>query len=130
LCLSPGSSDGFKVGEHASVAVHADYTFVYPLAPADKGSTEVARTIVRRVLDVELSDPTKYQVTPGKLSILRYDRDLANSACDVHDGFLHPQFPSSAPTGAAPTGQATDPYDRSRDIQHSAKEPCGTVSRT
>jgi hypothetical protein len=120
----------FKAGEHASVAVHVDYTFVYPVAPADKGSTEVTRTIVRRVLDVEVADPRKYQATQGKLWILRFDQDLANSACDVYDGFLHPQFASAAPTGASPSGPTTDPYDRSRDIERSATDTCGTVSRT
>ncbi|WP_369248648.1 hypothetical protein [Streptomyces sp. R41] len=120
----------FKAGEHASVAVHVDYTFVYPVAPADRGSTEVTRTIVRRVLDVEVADPRKYRATPGKLWILRHDQDLANSACAVYDGFLHPQFASSAPTGASPTGPTTDPYDRSRDIERSATDTCGTVSRT
>ncbi|MET7722448.1 hypothetical protein [Streptomyces mirabilis] len=140
----------FKAGAHASVAIHMDYTFVYPLIQASKaskasgttetsgaptegsggGSTEVARTIVRRVLDLELLDPRKYQATPGKLSITRYDQDLGNTACDVYDGFLHPQFDSAAPTGAPPTGPTTDPYDRSRDIEHSGTETCGTVSRT
>jgi hypothetical protein len=143
----------FKAGAHASVAIHMDYTFVYPLIQADQaskasgasgatetpgasnegsggGSTEVARTIVRRVLDLELLDPRKYQATPGKLSILRYDQDFGNTACDVYDGFLHPHFDSSTPTGAPPTGPTTDPYDRSRDIQDSGTEACGTVSRT
>lgn len=143
----------FKAGAHTSVAIHMDYTFVYPLIQADQasktskapgttetsgaptegsggGSTEVARTIVRRVLDLELLDPRKYQATPGKLSITRYDQDLGNTACDVYDGFLHPQFDSAAPTGAPPTGPTTDPYDRSRDIEHSGTETCGTVSRT
>jgi hypothetical protein len=140
----------FKAGAHASVAIHMDYTFVYPLIQADQaskasgatetpgasnegsggGSTEVARTIVRRVLDLELLDPRKYQATPGKLSILRYDQDFGNTACDVYDGYLHPHFDSAAPTGAPPTGPTTDPYDRSRDIQHSGTETCGTVSRT
>lgn len=132
----------FKAGAHASVAIHMDYTFVYPLIQADQASkasgatetsgpsTEVARTIVRRVLDLELLDPRKYQATPGKLSITRYDQDLGNTACDVYDGFLHPQFVSAAPTGAPPTGPTTDPYDRSRDIRHSGTETCGTVSRT
>ncbi|MGW4981495.1 hypothetical protein [Streptomyces mirabilis] len=132
----------FKAGAHASVAIHMDYTFVYPLIQADQASkasgaketsgasTEVARTIVRRVLDLELLDPRKYQATPGKLSITRYDQDLGNTACDVYDGFLHPQFDSAAPTGAPPTGPTTDPYDRSRDIAHSGTESCGTVSRT
>ncbi|MFF4704163.1 hypothetical protein ACWC4D_16730 [Streptomyces sp. NPDC001288] len=53
-----------------------------------------------------------------------------NSACDVDDGFLHPQFPSQAPTGsAAPSGPSVDPYDRSRKIDD-GPEGCGTVSRT
>ena len=140
----------FKAGAHASVAIHMDYTFVYPLIQADQaskasgatetpgasnegsggGPTEVARTIVRRVLDLELLDPRKYQATPGKLSILQYEQDFGNTACDVYDGFLHPHFDSSTPTGAPPTGPTTDPYDRSRDIQDSGTEACGTVSRT
>ncbi|MEU0035383.1 hypothetical protein [Streptomyces sp. NPDC006333] len=124
----------FKAGTRASVVIHADYTFVYPLAQADGDSTEVARTIVRRVLDIEVSDPTKYQVTPGKLALLAYDEDLSNSACFVYDGFLHPQFDSAAPTGATPSGPAVDPYDRSRPLHHSDSDSdsasCGSVSRT
>ncbi|MGW2957197.1 hypothetical protein ACWDGI_01745 [Streptomyces sp. NPDC001220] len=119
----------FAKGKFAGVAVHADFTFVYPVVPVD-GSGEVTRTIVRRVIDTELPDPTRYQVTPGRLTLLRYDEDAGNSACDVNDGFLHPQFPSQAPTGsAAPTGPSIDPYDRSRKLGD-RPEGCGTVSRT
>ncbi|OAH16249.1 hypothetical protein [Streptomyces jeddahensis] len=120
----------FKEGERASVVVHADYTFVYPVTRAEKGSTEVTRTIIRRVLDLELSDPAKYQVTPGKLAVLRYDQEIGNSACDVYDGFLHPQFRSATPNGEAPTGSAVDPYDRSRELGADRDEECGTVTRT
>ncbi|NGO12261.1 hypothetical protein G5C60_32805 [Streptomyces sp. HC44] len=120
----------FKPGDHASVAIHADYTFVYALAPAHPDSTEVTRTIVRRVIDVQLSDPTKYEATPGRLAIVRHDQESGNTACDVYDGFLHPQFASDTATGAPPSGPATDPYDRSRDIGRSEPESCGTVSRT
>nr|WP_203614932.1 hypothetical protein [Streptomyces sp. SID13726] len=117
----------FTEGKHASVAVHADYTFVYPVVRTD-GTTEVTRTIVRRVLDVELPDPAKYQVTPGRLSVLRYDESAGNTTCDVYDGFLHPQFSSSTePTDPAPSGPTTDPYDRSEDIGR--VKDCGTVSR-
>ncbi|MGW7239236.1 hypothetical protein [Streptomyces sp. NPDC054804] len=119
----------FTKGKFAGVAVHADFTFVYPVVPVD-GSGEVARTIVRRVIDTELPDPTRYQVTPGRLTLLRYDEDAGNSACDVNDGFLHPQFPSQAPTSsAAPTGPSIDPYDRSRKLGD-RPEGCGKVSRT
>ena len=120
----------FKRGEHASVMVHADYTFVYPVAQAGGGSTEVERTIVRRVLDTQLLDPTKYQVTPGKLGVISYDEDIANSACEIYDGFLHPQFTTDAPSGAPATGPATDPYDRSKNLDPNRPDVCGTVTRT
>ncbi|MFF7469513.1 hypothetical protein [Streptomyces sp. NPDC008092] len=122
----------FAKGKYQGVAVHADYTFVYPVVRAD-GSTEVTRTIVRRVIDAELPDPTRYQVTSGRLTLLRYDEDAGNSTCGIDDGYLHPQFPSQAlaqdPTGSATaSGPPVDPYDRSRDI--GKEEACSKVSRT
>ncbi|MEU0435295.1 hypothetical protein ABZ153_27320 [Streptomyces sp. NPDC006290] len=123
----------FKAGKDASVAIHADYTFVYPVSPVGGNSTEVTRTIVRRVLDVTFSDPRKFRVTPGKLLIRYYTEDIGNSACDVYDGFLHPRFVSQSvsatPTDASPSGPTIDPYDRSRDIERSDTTDCGTVSR-
>ncbi|MEV6478702.1 hypothetical protein [Streptomyces sp. NPDC051576] len=120
----------FKKSEHSGVAIHADYTFVYPVVRTD-GSTEVTRTIVRRVLDLELLDPARYQVTSGRLSVVNYDSDFGNTACRIYDGYFHPDFPSAEPTGASPTGPTTDPYDRSKDLgQEQGDETCGTVSRT
>ncbi|MGX1367997.1 hypothetical protein RKD19_003356 [Streptomyces canus] len=118
----------FKAGDHASVAVHADYTFVYPVVQTN-GSTEVTRTIIRRILDVEVSDPSKYQVTPGKLTVVHWDQDINNSACEVYDGYLHPSFSSAEPTGADPTGPTSDPYDRSKPLDADRDKSCGTVSR-
>ncbi|MEU6356169.1 hypothetical protein ABZ896_43830 [Streptomyces sp. NPDC047072] len=118
----------FKAGDHASVEVHADYTFVYPVVQTN-GSTEVTRTIIRRVLDVEISDPAKYQVTPGKLTVVKWDQDINNSACDVYDGYLHPSFASAESEGPDPTGPTTDPYDRSETLDPNRDEACGTVSR-
>ncbi|MFJ4202634.1 hypothetical protein ACIP2Y_23810 [Streptomyces sviceus] len=118
----------FKAGDHASVAVHADYTFVYPVVQTN-GSTEVTRTIIRRILDVEISDPAKYQVTPGKLTVVNWDQDINNSACEVYDGYLHPSFGSSEPTGPDPTGPTSDPYDRSKPLDANRDKSCGTVSR-
>lgn len=119
----------FKKGEHSGALIHADYTFVYPVVRTD-GSTEVTRTIVRRVIDLELLDPARYQVTSGRLSVDNYDSDFGNTACQIYDGYFHPDFPSAEPTGAAPTGPTTDPYDRSKDIGEGGDETCGTVSRT
>ncbi|MFD3930605.1 hypothetical protein [Streptomyces sp. NPDC058614] len=119
----------FKAGENASVVVHADYTFVYPLVRTD-GSTEVARTVIRRVLDLVVSDPVKYQVTPGKLFVTRYDQEIGNSACDVYDGYFHPQFSTGEQEGELPTGPTLDPYDRSEGIDQNPAEGCGVTSRT
>ncbi|MGW2517131.1 hypothetical protein ACWC09_08880 [Streptomyces sp. NPDC001617] len=118
----------FKAGEQASVAIHADYTFVYPVVRTGD-SKEVTRTIVRRVLDIEMSDPAKYTVTRGKIAVVRYDQEVGNTACDVYDGYLHPQFNADAPTSAPPTGPTTDPYDRSKGIDDDRTKGCGTVSR-
>jgi hypothetical protein len=121
----------FKEGPDGAVDIHTDYTFVYALAPADPDSTEVARTVVRRIIDLRIGDPAKIRVTPGRLAVVRYDDDIANSACFVYDGFLHPILASADPTGAPPSGPAVDPYDRSRDLDDdSGSESCGTVSRT
>ncbi|MFJ5301370.1 hypothetical protein [Streptomyces sp. NPDC088350] len=121
----------FAKDARGDVTVHTDYTFVYPLVRTD-GSTEVARTIVRRVIDVRILDPARYQVTPGLLSLSSYNAEFGNSACDVYDGYLHPEFHSDAasPTGPSPSGPTTDPYDRSKSIGQGDNATCGTVSRT
>ncbi len=119
----------FEKGDQNGVAVHADYTFVYPVARTD-GSTEVTRTIVRRVLDFELLDATRYVATEGRLNVVQYSRDVGNSTCGVYDGYMHPEFPSSGPTGSPAAGPTTDPYDRSRGIPAGGAEQCGTASRT
>jgi hypothetical protein len=64
------------------------------------------------------------------LAVLGYLQDMANSACGIHDGYLHPQFASEAPRGEQPTGAAVDPYDRSRNPDPEPVEECGTVTRT
>ncbi|MFJ4850129.1 MULTISPECIES: hypothetical protein [unclassified Streptomyces] len=124
----------FREGEDRELALHADYTFVYPLVKAEGGSREVARTIVRRVIDFKVPDPTRFQVTKGKLYIAEYNQELSNSACFVDDGFLHPLFASDARAGAGSggrgTGEPVDPYDRSRDINAGQEEGCLSTSRT
>ncbi|GAA2440339.1 hypothetical protein ACFPFX_06645 [Streptomyces mauvecolor] len=114
----------------SGVVVHADYTFVYPLVKTAPGSTEVARTIVRRILDVHVSDPSVMRSTAGKLWIVSYDVDIANSACDSNDGYFHPDFADETPSGPSPSGSPVDPYDRSRDLTPDRPEGCGLVSRT
>ncbi|MEU2868124.1 hypothetical protein ABZ769_02820 [Streptomyces olivoreticuli] len=128
----------FKEDADDSVTIHADYTFVYPLTKRAQGSQEVARTIVRRVMDISILDPARFKVTPDKLTLRSFNVDIGNSACSIYDGVLHPGFPSSRPEASEPTGPAVDPYDRSRDLETGegtsgmagSSGRCGRVTRT
>ncbi|MEU3350541.1 hypothetical protein [Streptomyces sp. NPDC037389] len=120
------------------VTVHADYTFVYPLTKKDKGSKQVARVIVRRVLDTEVFDPARFHVVPGKLFVRHHAADIGNITCEVSDGFIHPVFPRLRPHHGKHdetdrSGPTVDPYDRSRDLgkgDSAHHSECGTVTRT
>ncbi|MFK8845933.1 hypothetical protein [Streptomyces sp. Ac-502] len=118
----------FEEGQDGALAVHADYTFVYPVVRAAQGASEVTRTVVRRVVDFEVNDPERFQATPGKLALARFDSDFGNTACEVYDGFLHPQFPDSR-SGSMTSGPTVDPYDRSKELSGDKSTGCGTVSR-
>ncbi|MFE6845552.1 hypothetical protein [Streptomyces sp. NPDC057686] len=118
-------------GKEAGQAnVLADYTFVYPFVKAKPGAEQVERTVVRREITFSIADPRKWQATAGKIWLEKYNVDLANSACDVYDGYLHPVFDEDTPTGPRPSGTPVDPYDRSRSVEAGGQEGCGTVSRT
>ncbi|MFD7627052.1 hypothetical protein ACFV7Q_13635 [Streptomyces sp. NPDC059851] len=110
--------------------VRVDYTFVYPFVKAKPGAAQVERTIVRREITFSVADPRTWEATAGKLWLEAYNSDLANSACDVHDGFLHPVFDEDAPTGPTPSGSPVDPYDRSTSLDTGQQGGCGTLSRS
>ncbi|MGW0605218.1 hypothetical protein [Streptomyces sp. NPDC002640] len=117
------------VGEGAdgAVAVTADYTFVYPVTRAAKGSTEVTRAVVRRVLELEMPDPSRYRTTAGRLMIKKYSSEWSNSGCEVTDGWAHPEFASDL-TGRGPAGGPTvDPYDRTGPVGED--DACGVYDR-
>ncbi|MFC7814808.1 hypothetical protein ACFUTR_09180 [Streptomyces sp. NPDC057367] len=113
-------------GKPGEIKVHADYTFVYPLAKSD-GGDHVERTIVRREITTLLLDPDRWYATPGKLAIEEYKVNTFNTACDVYDGYLHPVFPEDRTRA---TGPSVDPYDRSGEMRETQGEECGTVTRT
>lgn len=124
----------FAEREAGVVTVHADYTFVYPLTKKDKKSRQVARTIVRRVLDTEVPDPARFRVEPGKLVVRRHVMDIGNTTCEIHDGFIHPEFPRLTRHGegrdeSERSGPSVDPYDSSRELG-ARHDECGTVTRT
>ncbi|CAL9451900.1 hypothetical protein SUDANB6_02453 [Streptomyces sp. enrichment culture] len=112
------------------VKAPADCTLVHPLVRAHGDDDHVERTIVRRALTMTLSDPDRWDVTEGGLLPERYDVDIANSVCEVCDGYLHPAFPDGAAGGAPATGPAVDPYDRSRPLTGEREEGGGRVTRT
>ncbi|MBX7547208.1 hypothetical protein ABZX95_18635 [Streptomyces sp. NPDC004232] len=124
----------FSAGAAGEVRVHADYTFVYPLVRAGGKSggadAAVARTIIRRDLTFDLLDPRTWIATGGKLTVRSSGSEFYNTECGVHDGYFHPVFPDTAPTGAPATGPATDPYDRSKSVSDDHSKGCGTVTRT
>lgn len=115
-------------GKDGRVLIRADYTFVYPLAKAD-GGQEVARTIVRRALEVHVVDPVRFQATEGRIWLLDVGSEIGNDACRSGDGFIHPMFEADLYASPEPSGAEVDPYDRSRGLD-GADEECGTVSRT
>ncbi len=120
----------FEGGEPGQVVVHADYTFVYPLVrPGDEAET-VARTIVRRELTLNVADPARWIATEGRLAVERYQSRTYNDECGVHDGYLHPVFPGNSPTGAPPSGNPADPYDRTDPMSKLAEEGCWETTRT
>jgi hypothetical protein len=130
-------------GDHGTVQVKADYTFVYPVerAAGQGPDAEVTRTVVRREITLEMGDPAYVRTTPGRLFLTRDLEDIANSACGTHDGYLHPRFdsdaasatptPSGSPGGtASPSPEPTvDPYDRSHDLSGEKRQGCGRDSR-
>ncbi|MGW4166850.1 hypothetical protein ACWEGX_07980 [Streptomyces chartreusis] len=110
--------------------IRADYTFVYPLAKTG-GGNEVARAIVRRVVDVDVSDPAKYRGTEGRIWVYGIDGEISNDDCEIGDGRIHPLFQSDLMSGPESSGEAIDPYDRSRGVDPDRDtDECGTVSRT
>ena len=121
----------YEAGEPGQVRGRADYTFVYPMVKAESGADRISRTIVRRELTMLLSDPSRWNVTAGKLLVERYDAVYFNVACENDGGFLHPSFPTAAPTDNPPTGEARDPYDLDTPLGEVLDgEGCGTATRS
>lgn len=129
----------YKGDGSGGLAIHADYTFVYALRPAGPAAsgdsadgTDVARSIVRRIIDFDVADAASYQHTPGTLWLTNWEPIIGNSACGVYNGYLNPAFPSYLQSGAAPsepTGPTEDPYDRST-VPSQKAGVCGVDSRT
>ncbi|WP_307804745.1 hypothetical protein [Streptomyces sp. VRA16 Mangrove soil] len=116
----------YKEGERRAVDVSIDVTFVYPVASAEEGSDEVTRTIVRRELDISWDDAAWVGRDPTTFSVRKYYVDSTNAGCDVHNGYLTPDFENTED----PDGPAVDPYDRDEPISGAGNGKCGTAVRS
>ncbi|MDH3037359.1 hypothetical protein [Streptomyces sp. TRM75561] len=106
--------------------ITADYTFVYGMARV--GGDETTRVIVRRVLQVDAADPSRYQGTEGRLWIRDLASEIGNDDCREGDGLINPSFFSDLLSASPQAGGTRDPYDRSTSV--SREDECGVVSRT
>ncbi|GAA3498865.1 hypothetical protein GCM10019016_059680 [Streptomyces prasinosporus] len=93
------------------------------------GGDEVARTVVRRVVEADAVDPAGYRNTEGRLWIVSVDGEISNDDCREGDGVIRPRFLADRRTGPRPTGKARDPCDRSREVARADGER-GVVTRT
>ncbi|MDA5279672.1 hypothetical protein [Streptomyces sp. Isolate_45] len=117
--------------ERGQAAIKLDYSFVHPFVKVQGNPEDVARSIVRRELTFHVVDAKAWDSTPGKLWLRETLRDVANTACDRNDGYLHPSFFSDpGESGPEPSGAPVDPYDRSRGIDTPGQEECGRLSRS
>jgi len=123
----------YDTDDGGTLTVHADYSFVYPVARVDGGtSSPVTRSVVRRVLETKVYRGPRHQATRrGRVAVSGTGFDLANSSCTRLDGFVRPGFPDDVDRLPVDTSDPTDPYDRSRPIQDDEHpEQCRRVSRT
>ncbi|GGW33204.1 hypothetical protein [Streptomyces griseoloalbus] len=113
--------------------VKADYTFVYAVARAggDDAGDEVTRAVVRRSIEVEAVDPARFRAGEGHIWVAATDSEISNDDCREGDGVIRPQFFADRRTGPEPSGEARDPYDRSRELTGAEDDgECGVVTRT
>ncbi|CAM3928202.1 hypothetical protein HMPREF1486_06398 [Streptomyces sp. HPH0547] len=122
----------YREGERGAVEVTADVTFVYPVARADAGSDEVARTIVRREIVMSWDDPERVRTEQGTFSLVSYRADTTNGGCGPRTGYFVPEFGDERTD--APDGADVDPYDRSTSMDARMREAagarCGTATRS
>jgi hypothetical protein len=106
--------------------IHFNFLFVYPVQRPHQPVTRM-RIVVRTEGNADFAQwddpggPLQVWWLPGRAS------GAAGSRCDVHDGFVHPQFPLSAPDRVHPSGTPVDPYDLNGPA---SRTTCQAVTRT
>jgi hypothetical protein len=97
-------------GQWHVLQIHADYLFVYAVQEPGNPAT-LMRIVVRSVVD---DDFAAYDDPGGPLEPwwLLEGGGTAGARCDVHDGFVHPEFHGGPPDKVKPTGAPVNPYDQ------------------
>jgi hypothetical protein len=106
------------------LAVEVDYRFVYPVEPPG------APTDWMRVVG-EISGPVEFgnwdQASSPFQPWVLFSNGTAGARCDSSDGYVHPDYPNSAPDKVKPSGPAVDPYSLATEP---ASGTCGSAVRT
>jgi hypothetical protein len=84
-----------------------DYRLVYPVEPPGKPA-DWARVVGELSGYVEFNDwqDPGGALLPWTMTSLSVDNDR----CDVHDGYIHPEYATDAPDKVRPSGKPVDPY--------------------
>jgi hypothetical protein len=111
---------------HHVLRIELNYLFVYPVQRPRQPSTRM-RIVMRQQGDVDFAQwndpggPLQAWWLPGSSS------GPAGARCDVHDGFIHPEFPGGSPDRVHPSGIPVDPYSQSYSP---SSTNCVAVTRT
>ncbi|WP_406297125.1 hypothetical protein OG948_15590 [Embleya sp. NBC_00888] len=120
----------YDTDREGTLTVHADFSFVYPVAKTGSGSgASVTRSVVRRMMETKVYRAPYQATVRGRVALGNVDADIANSSCTRLDSFVRPEFEDD-PQGPSHAPATIDPYDRSKPIDANT-EPgaCPAVSR-
>ncbi len=114
-----------RQGQARLLRVHANFLFVYPVQRPGQPAT-LMRVVVHGIVNIDFA----HWDTPGGPLEPWWNLtawQVAGGRCDVNDGFIHPQFPQSAPDKVRPSGRPVDPYSLATPP---AQAGCGATTGT
>jgi hypothetical protein len=106
------------------LAVEVNYRFVYPVEPPG-APADWMRVIASISGPVEFGDWAQAS-SPFQPWVL-FSNGTAGARCDSNDGYVHPDYPNSAPDKVRPSGPDVDPYSMATAP---ASSICGSAIRT
>ena len=106
------------------LAVEVNYRFVYPVEPPG-APADWMRVVAAISGPVEFGDWSQAS-SPFQPWVL-FSNGTAGDRCDSNDGYVHPDYPHSAPDKVRPSGAAVDPYSLATEP---AAGTCGSAVRT